>query len=67
MRTTLEIDDDLMRALLARHAGASKREAVERAIRSHLENDAVDRLRALAGNVQIEDVSSELRRIDRHT
>ena len=66
MRTTLEIDDDLMTALLARHPGVSKREAVEQAIRSYLQSDAISRIRALAGTLDIEDVSEELRRIDRH-
>lgn len=65
MRTTLDIDDDLLRALLARHPGASKRDAVERAIRSHLSEDAVARTKALVGRLEIEDVSPELRRIDR--
>lgn len=67
MRTTLEIDDELLRSLLARHPGASKREAVERAIAAYLANDAVARTRALAGHVEIEDVSAELRRADRRT
>lgn len=67
MRTTLEIDDELMEALLARHPGASKREAVERAIREYMAKDAVERIRALAGKFPIEDVSAELRRIDRKT
>jgi Arc/MetJ family transcription regulator len=62
MRTTLEIDDALMDALLSRLPGASKREAVEWAIRSALDNDAVDKLRALRGAIEIDDVSEELRR-----
>jgi Arc/MetJ family transcription regulator len=67
MRTTLDLDDDLLRALLARHPGASKREAVERAIRSHLKTGGAERLRALAGRVDVEDLSAELRRRDRRT
>jgi Bacterial antitoxin of type II TA system, VapB len=35
MRTTLELDDGRMEALLARHPGATKREAVEIAIRAY--------------------------------
>ena len=66
MRTTLELDDGLMEALLARHPGTSKREAVERAIRAYLKEDAVARIRALVGNVEIEDISRELRDADRH-
>jgi Arc/MetJ family transcription regulator len=68
MRTTLELDDELMNVLLARHPGASKREAVERAIRSYLEEDAATRVIGLLGQIDgIEDVSAELRKIDRHT
>jgi Arc/MetJ family transcription regulator len=66
MRTTLDIDDELFAALLARHPGASKKEAVERAIREYLGRDAVARVRALIGKIEIEDVSAELRR-DRGT
>lgn len=62
MRTTLDIDDELFKALLARHPGVSKREAVERAIRSHLANDAVERIRTMRGRFPIEDVTAELRR-----
>jgi hypothetical protein len=65
MRTTLDIDDELLVSLLARHPGASKREAVERAISEYLANDAAARTRALAGRLEIEDVSRDLRRADR--
>ena len=67
MRTTLDIDDDLLRALLARHPGVSKREAVERAIAEYLSKDAASRTKALRGRVRIEDVSAELRSLDRRT
>jgi hypothetical protein len=67
MRTTLDIDDELLKSLLARHPGVSKREAVERAISAYLSNDAVARTRALAGHLDIEDASAELRRADRRT
>jgi Arc/MetJ family transcription regulator len=62
MRTTLDLDDGLMEALLARHPGASKRQAVERAIRHYLELDAAERMRSLRGRLDVEDVSRELRR-----
>jgi hypothetical protein len=65
MRTTLDIDDDLLRALLARHPGASKREAVERAIAGYLSKDASARTRGLRGRIEVEDVSDELRGLDR--
>ena len=62
MRTTLDLDDGLMSALLARHPGASKREAVENALRAYLALDGVERIRALRGKLEIEDLSGELRR-----
>ena len=66
MRTTLDLDDRLFEALLARYPGVTKTEAVERAIREHLAGDAARRLRELRGRVQIDDLSRELRR-DRST
>ena len=67
MRTTLDIDDHLLEALLARHPGVSKREAVERAIAEYLSKDAAARTIALRGSIDIEDASGELRRADRRT
>ncbi len=67
MRTTLDIDDHLLEALLARHPGVSKREAVERAIAGYLSKDAAARTMALRGALDIEDVSADLRRVDRRT
>ena len=67
MRTTLDIDDHLLEALLARHPGVSKREAVERAIAEYLSKDAAARTIALRGSLEIEDVSVDLRRADRRT
>ena len=65
MRTTLELDDELMKALMARHPSASKRTAVERAIRDYLSRDAAERVRSLAGSFPVEDMSAELRGRDR--
>ena len=67
MRTTLDIDDHLLEALLARHPGVSKREAVERAIAEYLSKDAAARTIALRGSLEIDDVSVDLRRADRRT
>jgi Arc/MetJ family transcription regulator len=67
IRTTLDIDDDLMATLLARLPGRSKTEAIEFAIGSFLSSDAVGRLKSLAGTLEIEDLSRQLRRVDRST
>jgi len=67
IRTTLDIDDDLMRTLLDRLPGRSKTDAIEHAIEVFLADDAVDRLKSLAGTMEIEDLSHELRMLDRTT
>lgn len=65
MRTTLDLDDQLMRALMARHPGETKTKAVEAAIADHVRRGAVDWLLENAGTIEIEDASAELRAIDR--
>lgn len=50
---------------MARHPGKSKTGAVEVAIAEHLRRGAVDWFLSLQGNLDIEDVSSEMRAIDR--
>ena len=65
MRTTLDIDDHLMEALMARHPGMSKTKAVEAAIEHHVRRSAMDELLKMRGKLDIEDVSREMRAIDR--
>ncbi len=65
MRTTLDLDDRLMEALMARYPGVSKTKAVEAAIEDHVRRGAVDWLLENAGKIEIEDVSKEMRAIDR--
>src|SRR5919197_1352277 len=67
MRTTLDIDDDLLAALLERYPGRSKTEAIEAALRAYLAEDAVSRLRRLAGAFDIDDVSATTRAHDRRS
>ncbi len=67
MRTTLDIDDALMEALLSSVPGVTKTEAIERALRAFLADDAAARLRALAGVLEIEDISQDVRRSDRRS
>ena len=55
MRTTLELDDNLMEALMARSRGRSKTKAVEAAIADYLRRDAARGLRELRGRVVFED------------
>jgi hypothetical protein len=67
MRTTLDLDDRLVESLVARNPGVPRTEAIHRALRMYLEADSVDRLLALAGTFDIDDVSEELRAADRTT
>jgi hypothetical protein len=65
MRTTLDIEDRLMEALMARHPGFSKTKAVEAAIEDHVRRRAADELLKMRGKLDLEDVSREMRAIDR--
>jgi hypothetical protein len=65
IRTTLDIDDRLMESLMARYPGRSKTKAVEVAIAEHLRRGAVDWLLENAGRIELEDVSGEMRALDR--
>lgn len=67
MRTTLDIDDELLDALMDQLPAASKTEAIQTAIEAYLSRRSVARLRELAGTVDIEDVSGASRRGDRST
>ena len=55
MRTTLDIADGLIEALMARYPDASKTEAIEIAITAHLSEDAAAWLRAQAGTVPFDE------------
>lgn len=67
MRTTLDLTDELVVALMERHPDLSKTEAIEAAIRHHLSELSVSGLRSFAGRMDIEDVSTDLRKRDRQT
>jgi hypothetical protein len=49
MRTTLDLDDELMERLLRRFPGTSKTRAVERAIEGFLLDHAYEQILALEG------------------
>jgi len=65
MRTTLELDDRLMEALMTRHPGVTKTKAVEIAIGEYVRRGAVDWLLENAGKIELEDLSGEMRAKDR--
>lgn len=65
MRTTLDIDDRLLDALMARSPGLSKTKAIERAIERYVKTDAYERVRALRGAFpELVDHTAELDRRD---
>ena len=55
MRTTLDLDDSLMDALMERFPGKSKTKAVESAIADYLRRDAIRGIRELRGEVAFQD------------
>jgi hypothetical protein len=61
VRITLDLDDELVAALTARHPELSKTKAIEAAIKAYLKESAVAELRRRAGTMEIEDVSASLR------
>jgi len=54
MRTTLNIKEDMMNALLKRTKSKTKTKAVEVAIKEYLEKKSIEDLIALSGNIHIE-------------
>jgi len=50
---------------MSRYPGRSKTKAVEAAIEDHVRRAATDRLLRMRGGLDIEDVSKEMRAIDR--
>jgi Bacterial antitoxin of type II TA system, VapB len=65
MRTTLDIDDRLLDALMARSPGLSKTKAIERAIDQYVKTDAYERVRGLRGAYpDMADHTAELDRLD---
>jgi hypothetical protein len=54
MRTTINIKDDLMEALLARTKAKTKTEAVELSIREYIEKRSIEDLISLSGRINID-------------
>jgi Arc/MetJ family transcription regulator len=54
MRTTINVKDDLMEALMKRAMVNSKTKAIELAIKEYLEQQAIEDLIALSGQIRID-------------
>jgi hypothetical protein len=66
MRTTLDIADGLIAALMARYPTDSKTEDIEIAIAAHLSEDAAEWLRGQAGRVAFDEAAwRESRAVER--
>ncbi len=64
MRTTLDIDEKLMERLVKATGEKSKSKAVAKAIEGYLRRKAIEELIAMAGKIDIEDVSEKQREAD---
>jgi Arc/MetJ family transcription regulator len=54
MRTTINIQDDLMDALLAQTKAKTKTKAIELSIREYLEKKSIENIVALSGKINID-------------
>jgi Arc/MetJ family transcription regulator len=54
MRTTINIQDDLMDALLTRTKAKTKTKAIELAIKDYIEKKSIEDLISLSGKINIE-------------
>jgi len=54
MRTTINVSDELMSALLARTKAPTKTRAIETAIREYLDKKAVEDLISLSGKIDVD-------------
>ena len=54
MRTTINIQDDLMDALLARTKAKTKTKAIELAIKDYIEKKSIEDLIALSGKINVD-------------
>lgn len=54
MRTTINIRDDLMKALLAHTKAKTKTKAIELSIREYLEKKSIEDLISLSGKINID-------------
>jgi hypothetical protein len=54
MRTTINVSDELMNALLKRTKSRTKTQAIEMAIREYLDKKAVEDLISLSGKIDID-------------
>ncbi len=65
MRTTLDIDERLLGAVVKATGEKSRSKAVQKVLEEYLRHRAIDELRGSAGSISIDDVQEEQRAADR--
>ena len=65
MRTTLDIDERLLGAVVKATGEKSRSKAVQKVLEDYLRRRAIDELRGSAGKIGIDDMQEEQRAADR--
>ena len=65
MRTTLDVDETLVEAVVEATGEKSKSKAVNKALQAYLRRKAINELRAMAGKIPIDDLREAQRAADR--
>ncbi len=65
MRTTLDVDPKLLSDVLKLTGETSKSKAVSKALKQYLRSKSIAELRAMAGKIEIDDVTEEQDKADR--
>ena len=65
MRTTLDIDERLLSAVVRATGEKSRSKAVQRILEEYLRHRAIDELRGSAGSIGIDDMQEEQRTADK--
>lgn len=66
MRTTLDVDPDLLDAVVETTGERSKTKAVSKALEEYVRRTKIAELRAMAGRIHLDDTRQEQREADRH-
>jgi len=64
MRTTLNIDDDLLDQVMQYTESSNRSEAVRRALKAYIRQQELRRARAMRGTMEIDETWRELRALD---
>jgi Arc/MetJ family transcription regulator len=65
MRTTIDIDEELMKKVVKDTGEKSKSRAVNKVLEEYMRRRAIEDIRAMVGKIQIDDLREEQRAADR--